>query len=198
MELQTASIKELISLSKYRPYLVTFLIVCMVIIVPVSVWRAVANTPLSFTLYMSALGVIMIVFILFATVTGFNLIRVIKLGHRKLVFGSEAMNQFVNHLIWYIFTLDSLLASIVLTLFIYLIIKTSANMWKFIVMNWLLRTEEFLLILVSLWFIRKKKPKTPSDHTNSAEVRTRSESVASRAEFELKRTVSQSSFVSTV
>lgn len=172
MELQSScGVKELLSLSKYRPYLIGFLIVCLCIILPISIWRAIANNPVSVTLYLSSLGVIVLIFIFMATMAGGNLIQIIKLGNSKLVFGSSAMEQFVDHMIIYIILLDSLLGMLVITLLLYLLLNTQAHMWIFIPLNFLLRTEEFALIASSLWFLRKKKPKTPEANSISMDSR---------------------------
>ena len=140
-----------------------------IILFPVILWAAVTNQPLSFTVYNALMSLVCLVLVAALTAIGVNLIQVLRTIFNSV--SHKRMDKFLKKLLRYIMLLDGLLISLAVTLVIFTLVQAKRRPTVYLILHWILRTEEFGIVMATLVFTRKKetrkKPKLQTSESTS-------------------------------
>jgi len=152
-------IEHLLSLKKYRPYLIGIIISSAVLILPLCFWDSFSYSFASRTTLDLFLALYLLSIVAFSTYHGIRLLRFI----RGLYMPHEI---FLKKVTYFLFGTNFFLLSSVILLVIYVVV--GANPWFWVSMESLLRICEFGGVIFILFLLQKKLPERSSKNTGSS------------------------------
>jgi len=158
VELQNSTgIKQLVMVSRFKSFLVIFIAICVILMLPITIWKTFFPGQLAFTIYNTSLALIFIFLVICFTASGLNLIRTIRATYHNAVSNSR-MDKFLRQLLRYIISLDIFIVLSAIMLIIFVLAEAQTNKWIYVGMHTILRLNEFSIVFSTLVFVRKKKP----------------------------------------
>ena len=168
IELQRSTgIKQLVFISKLSPVLIVIVIVSVLFLFPLNLWTAITGQPLAYTIYNGFLTVVFLILVIGLTGAGINLVRVLKTSFN--IGSHKKMDRFLQKMLRYIVLLDSFFIALAITLLVFTIAQAQTKPTLYLTLHWILRTEEFVVVMATLIFTRKKQAsKEPNFQTSES------------------------------
>lgn len=168
-----------IVMAKTRPFLLTFVIVSVLGLIPLIVWRSIHSTFIGVAAYNVFWCLILLILIVNSSIFGIRLILKLRreiqnqviTGFLKRV-NNTVFRQLLNfdtffQITLYILTFDAILLCLIGTSVTFVVTAADTEKWKYVILVWLTQAEECIAVLVSLLYCSKKKPKAEDESSSS-------------------------------
>jgi len=166
IELQLLSgIKELTSLSKLKPLLITFTVIIAIVLIPIVIGKSVTGGVLIGDVYNAFFIICFVILIVLSSIAGVRLMRIMSVVYKSTRLSHFKL--FLQKITRYLFLFNFFLFCSIATLVIFILLNAGDNHWLYLGLHIVLRLEEFSIIMCTLVFLSKKKP-SQSDSSNKS------------------------------
>lgn len=162
---------------RLHPFLITLIALIAAIILPLGIIKSIFQSiSILNSVYNAFFIIAFLVLIVVSSVYGIRLIRVFRSLYKstKVSKFKQFLFRVIYHTCWthvqltlYLLALDTTLLITIATLVLFVIVNARGHKWVYVSMHWILRTEEFSVLICTYFLIRKKR-KTASDSTNES------------------------------
>ena len=189
MEIQRVSkIGKLQSVDKLRKVFVAIMVISVVAFIPIGIWQALYKSDISDGFYDGFIVLALLILLILTFHFGDKLMNIIKKvsestknADYQLYLKKVTITGYVNSNVVppkvtaIIFLINTFMILVIFTLIIFPLVINLEEQTTYIVCHWILRAEEFGIVLCMLIILGKKKPSGSSSSSNTTEVSTRKE-----------------------